>query len=111
MEIGLIELEISKNEHDGSLAEKILKARRWKEERIGFIQDCLKYNVMTPKQFCDLTGMVESNVTYLLKPNNKKGCLDTELDHCYPFRNRKTPGPRFIVINEKCIEYLIKKNK
>jgi hypothetical protein len=109
---GLIEnVSIEHIDKNEELAFKIMKARKWKEDKLPFIHECLQYNVLTPKQFCYLAGKAASTVTNLIQPKFSKGELQTGLDHCYPFKNLKTPGPLFIVRNEKCESYLIKKNK
>lgn len=109
METGKIELTIKEIPVNEELVDSILELRGWTEDKKEYIRECLKYNIITSKQFAELTGIDNnSTITSRMQPkyDKNKGSFYTLLDHCTPFKNMETTGPIFIVRNEKCDKYL-----
>lgn len=74
----------------------------------SLVQDMLKYNVWTIRQFSDLTGYKEATILNKTRPIYKGEELVTELDFCFPFMDTQGTGPKFIVRNEKSEKMLPK---
>ena len=105
--IGLLKVDVHPVEKDEKLANKIIQARGLSREDLPKILDMLKYNVFTIQQFSELSGKVISAIQFNMAPSYRGDVLDTALDYCYPFESLDKKGPKFIVRNEKSINYLL----
>jgi len=105
--IGLIEIEVRLVRKDELLVNKIMKARKWGEDKLPYVFNCLRYNILTLDQFSDLTGIPRSTISSLISPkvDRENGEIYTKIDSCYPFKNLRTRGQLFIIRNEKSEKY------
>jgi hypothetical protein len=78
-------------------------------ERLGLdesvrakVRIILRYNMLTPKQVSDISGLSIYSITNKTRPKyDPEGNLTTELDVVYPFIDVTGQGPKFIYRNEK----------
>lgn len=104
--LGLLKEQIRLTKKDDEQFERIVEAREIPKHLLDVVRDMLRYNMWTTRQFSDLTGLKESSITNKCRPVYKNDELQTELDYCFPFRNLKTEGAKFIVRNEKSERFL-----
>lgn len=107
--IGVIEDEIKFVKKDESLARRIIKAREWNadEETLTKVFDMLRYNMFTVGQFSSLSGLENPTIEYHLRKRfDKDGKVVCNLDCCFPFKNMKSKGPKFIYRNERALKII-----
>lgn len=67
----------------------------------------MRYNCWTVDQFGQLCGRNKSTISNMtLQPVLEEGTVTVGLNHCLPFPSN-TNGPKFIVRNEKSMNYLL----
>ena len=83
---------------------RILKRRRkLTDEQIDKV---FVYNIITINQFRDLTGLTPSNISYHSTPRHIKGDMKSNLDILFPFPDNTGQGLKFIIVNEKFIDFI-----
>jgi hypothetical protein len=72
------------------------------------MKSMLRYNMFTVNQFAQISQLAVSSVTNKTRPsiNSDDGSWDTELDYCFPFRDKDQEGPKFVVRNAKSEKYI-----
>jgi len=78
------------------------------------VKAMMRYNILTISQFSDLTTLKASTIINKTRPSvidRATGVLGTELDYCFPFSSITSPGPKYIVRNERSEKYLKPKDK
>jgi len=106
--IGLVTKEVKLVKKNEELTSKIMEHRKISEDKAQVVFNMMRYNMWTIKQFCDLTGYVESSISNMMRPKLVKGEYITHLDHCFPFQSLEKDGLKFIVRNEKSEKLLPK---
>ena len=100
--VGLEAERVALRKKDEELEDILLERMGWEEEMRKKVRSMLQYNVLTPKQISDLTGLKIPTLSNRTRPTyNSQGELVSELDFCYPFEDATGLGPKFIVRNEK----------
>lgn len=72
------------------------------------IVDALKYNVITVYTLSQLTQISKSTIEAKLRPRIIKGIPVVYLNRTYPFKTFRESGPRFIVVDELCLNFIKK---
>lgn len=70
------------------------------------VRDMMRYNVFTVNQFAQLSGMSVASVLIKTSDTVIDGVICSELNFCYPYKDLKGNGPKFIVRDDKTVKYL-----
>lgn len=71
------------------------------------VKKMLHLNILTYKQFSELSGLKEGSIENKGRPRNVAGEWVSDLDVVFPFPSLDSRGPKFVILNEKSRAYLV----